>query len=61
MVTGEAVVYGTMNNNQTWGDGHDIRIFGHGTLSGDKLPHPSYADIPEQEYRTYGAVEISGN
>ena len=32
--------------NQAWNDGHHIRIFGHGTLSGDFIPHPNYADPP---------------
>ena len=31
---------------KVWNDGHDIRIFGHGTLSGDFIPHPNYADPP---------------
>ena len=59
-IPGEAVVYGTMNNNNTWADGHDIHIFGHGTLSGDKLPHPRYAGIPEEDYETFGAINIKG-
>ena len=29
-----------------WNDGKFIRIFGHGTLSGDFIPHPKYADPP---------------
>ena len=59
-IPGEAVVYGTMNNDATWGDGHDIHIFGHGTISGDKLPHPSYAGIPDGKYRTFGPINLSG-
>ena len=31
---------------QAWNDGRHIRIFGHGTLSGDFIPHPNYADPP---------------
>ena len=53
-------MYGTMNNDKVWSDGHDIHIFGHGTLSGDKLPHPHYAGIPEEDYETYGAINIKG-
>ena len=59
-IPGEAVVYGTMNNNKTWGDGHDILIFGHGTLSGDKLPHPDYAG-PDVDPNDYGTINIAGN
>ena len=53
-------MYGTMSNNKTWFDGHDIRIFGHGTLSGDRLPHPHYAgaDVDPDDY---GTLNIQGN
>ena len=59
---GDAVVYGTMNNNKVWEDGKFIRIFGHGTLSGDKLPHPSHAEpsIPSEDYWTYHPIDIQG-
>ena len=61
-IPGEAVVYGTMNNDQEWSDGRGIRIYGHGTLSGDRLPHPSYADPPiaNDKHWTYHPVEVSG-
>ena len=59
-IPGDAVLYGTLNNNQTWGDGHDIRVFGHGTISGDKLPHPDYAGIPNEEFWTHHPIDISG-
>ena len=45
-IPGDAVVYGTMNNGQNKNDGDNIKIFGHGTLSGDKLPHPNFAEPP---------------
>jgi len=45
-IPGDAILYGTMTNNKVWNDGRDIRIFGHGTLSGDFIPHPDYADPP---------------
>lgn len=35
---GDAMVYGTFCNPE-WKDGHDIRIFGHGTLSGARIKH----------------------
>lgn len=40
---GDALVYGTMNNHGDWTDGHHIRIFGYGTLSGARIAHPRYA------------------
>ena len=59
---GDAVVYGTMNNAKVWEDGKFIRVFGHGTLSGDKLPHPSHADppIPSEDNWTYHPIDIQG-
>ena len=59
---GDAVVYGTMNNGQVWDDGKFIRIFGHGTLSGDRLPHPDFAEppIPNDAHWTYDPIYISG-
>ena len=59
---GDAVVYGTMNNGQDEEDGSFIRIFGHGTLSGDKLPHPSHADppVPNGEGWPYRPIDIEG-
>ena len=58
---GEAVVYGTMNNNKNEEDGNGILIFGHGTLSGDRLPHPNYADdVPDDEHWRYHGINIDG-
>ncbi len=36
-IPGDALVYGSFLKEQ---GGHDIRMFGCGTLSGDRLPHP---------------------
>ena len=54
-------MYGTMNNNKNDDDGNGILIFGHGTLSGDKLPHPNYADdVPDDEHWRYHGINIDG-
>jgi hypothetical protein len=37
-IPGDAMVYGSFHNPE-WKNGHDIRIFGHGTLSGARLKH----------------------
>lgn len=37
-IPGDALVYGSFCNPE-WQNGHDIRIFGHGTLSGARLMH----------------------
>ena len=51
-----------MNNNKVWEDGKFIRIFGHGTLSGDKLPHPSHAEppVPNEDGWPYRPIDIQG-
>ena len=60
-IPGDAVVYGTMNTNKDWWDGNDIHIFGHGTISGDKLPHPGEADEEPEHRATYDPVWIESN
>ena len=59
-IPGDAIVYGTMNNNKENKEGKFIKIFGHGTLSGDKLPHPDYAEPPiaDDEYFIYHPIDI---
>ena len=39
-IPGDAMVYGSFHNAE-WPDGHHIRHFGHGTLSGARLKHAS--------------------
>jgi hypothetical protein len=60
-IPGDAMVYGTLSN-QEWGDGHHIRIFGLGTLSGARLKHPKYVEpaISEDEHKRYRPIEIVG-
>ena len=59
-IPGEAVLYGTMNNNKSEDDGEGILIYGHGTLSGDRLPHPHYANVSETERWRYHGINIDG-
>ena len=61
-IPGDAVVYGTMNNDKDWSDGGHILIHGHGTLSGDQLPHPNHADppVPNNMHWKFDPIEISG-
>ena len=62
-IPGDALVYGTMNNNKDGEDGDGILIYGHGTLSGDRLPHPHYANppIPDDEHWRYHGINIEGD
>ena len=60
-IPGDAIVYGTFNN-QKWEDGHHIRIFGLGTLSGARLKHPEYVvpAVPVNQRSHYDPIEIAG-
>ena len=59
-IPGDAIVYGTLSNHKKWKDGHDIHIFGYGTLSGARLTHPKYVTpIPESK-TLYDPIEIVG-
>ena len=59
-IPGDAIVYGTMNNQKEWRRGHHIRIYGYGTLSGAKLPHPEFASPPPKHFGEYTPIEIVG-
>ena len=60
-IPGDVMVFGTLSNTK-WGDGHHIRIFGLGTLSGARLKHPKYVEpkISEKEYGRYRPIEVVG-
>jgi hypothetical protein len=60
-IPGDAIVYGTLSNLK-WADGHHIRIFGLGTLSGARLKHPKHVEpaISEKEYGRYRPIEVMG-
>ena len=60
-IPGDAIVYGTFSNTE-WGDGHHIRVFGLGTLSGARLKHPGYVQpaIPEKDHGRYRPIELVG-
>ncbi|MFK7740024.1 MAG: endo-polygalacturonase [Planctomycetota bacterium] len=61
-IPGNAIVHGTMNNHGNWNDGHDIRIFGYGTLSGERYPHPEDAvpPAPPSDHSLYRPIQIVG-
>lgn len=60
-IPGDAIVYGTLSNRK-WADGHHIRVFGLGTLSGARLKHPNYAEpeVSEKEHGLYRPIELVG-
>ena len=51
-IPGDAIIYGTMNNDVFEG-AQNVTIVGHGTISGDRLPHPTYSDLPDDEHWRY--------
>ena len=60
-IPGDAVVHGTFYGTN-WTDGHDIRIYGHGTLSGERIPHPDddIPPAPEEDVNQYRPIQIVG-
>ena len=59
-IPGDAIVYGTMNNQDQWEDGNNIRIYGYGTLSGARLPAPGFASLPKENFKEYTPIRIVG-
>ena len=59
-IPGDAVVFGTFNNGKNWKDGHHIRIFGYGTLSGERLKHPALAVPKPKEDSFHNPIDIFG-
>ena len=59
-IPGDAIVYGTFSSRK-WGEGHHIRIFGLGTISGARIKHPKFVQPPaEKEHGLYRPIEILG-
>jgi len=59
-IPGDAIVYGTFNNNFNSADGDKIRIFGHGTLSGARVRHPDDDKALEADRNRYRPIDIRG-
>ena len=58
-IPGDAVVYGTLSKDENiYEDGENIQIFGHGTLSGDKLPHHDFAPNPPEDSWKFRSIRI---
>ena len=58
-IPGEAVVYGTLSKDENiYGDGENIKIYGHGTLSGDKLPYHDFAPNPLEDSWKFRSIRI---
>lgn len=59
-IPGDAIVYGTLTNRDRWTDGHNIRIYGYGTLSGARVPHPQFASPSPKNYQDHCPIHIVG-
>ena len=58
-IPGDAVVYGTLSKEEDDGEvGENIHIYGHGTLSGDRLPHHSFAPNPPEDNWKFKSIRI---
>jgi hypothetical protein len=60
-IPGDAIVYGTFSSTK-WGASQHARIFGHGTLSGERLKHPKYVEpaVPEKDHSLYRPINLHG-
>jgi len=59
-IPGDAIVYGTFSSHDEWDNGKNIHIYGHGTISGDRIPHPKSTNFPENEYWKFRPIGIEG-
>lgn len=51
-IPGDAIVHAAFNNEDDQNDGVDVRFYGHGTISGERIPHHSLLAI-DNEGDTY--------
>jgi hypothetical protein len=59
-IPGDAIVYGTLNNHGDFGDGHHIRVFGYGTLSGARIVSPKLLTSDRKKWRLHDPIYIAG-
>jgi len=58
-IPGDAIVYGSFHNADPQ-DGHNIRIFGYGTLSQTGWPNPKYIpNLGTNDYVLYNPIDIT--
>ena len=57
-IPGDDIVYGTFSNHNKWDDGHHIRIYGYGMLSGARLTHPGYLTPKPEDPDLYDPIKI---
>ena len=50
-------MYGTFSQFDN-DDGANIHVYGHGTISGDKIPHPLHSSYPQDEHWKFRPVFI---
>lgn len=60
-IPGDAIVHGNMNNRENPNDASKIRIFGHGTLSGERIDHPQHLKIPLAKHIWSRPIRIGGD
>lgn len=60
-IPGDAIVHGNMNNRDESSDARNIRVFGHGTLSGERIDHSIELGIPEVDDWRSRAIRIASN
>jgi hypothetical protein len=59
-IPGDAVVHGNFNNRDDAGDARNIRLYGHGTVSGERMLHPiAYGLTNEELFRWFSPLRIA--
>ncbi len=59
-IPGDAIVYAALDNGNNWSNGSNIRIFGHGTLSGARLAHPVDDGAASEDSYKYRPIDVRG-
>ncbi|MEL6906042.1 MAG: hypothetical protein AAFP22_11585, partial [Planctomycetota bacterium] len=61
-IPGDAIVHGNFNNERDEGDARNIRIFGHGTISGELMDHPVIFGLMDVDVQWVASpIEIAGD
>ena len=61
-IPGDAIVYGNFNDQDDDQESKNIRVFGHGTLCGTKIPHWkdfSFGELPGEEHKKLRMLQLT--
>jgi hypothetical protein len=61
-IPGDAIVYGNLNDLNDDQESVNIRVFGHGTISGSKIPHWkdfSFGELPGENHKSLRMLQLT--